>query len=173
MSSIPFDLTNIKAFVLDMDGVISSTVSPVDINGMPMRTVNVKDGYAMQYAVKKGYTICIISGGYSEPMNSRFEQLGVQYVYMRVKDKSKQLKEFCEKSGINEQEIAYIGDDIPDICVMNDVALPVAPCDAVSEVKAVAKYISLCKGGYGVVRDVIEQTLKSQGQWSQGEGFGW
>ncbi|KGN69967.1 HAD family hydrolase [Porphyromonas sp. COT-239 OH1446] len=173
MSSIPFDLTRIKAFVLDMDGVVSATVSPVDSNGMPMRTVNVKDGYAMQYAVKQGYTIAIISGGASEAMTQRFEQLGVQYIYMRAKDKVAQLCELERLSGISRDEMAYIGDDIPDLPVMQLVALPCAPADAAPEVKGVAKYISLCNGGYGVVRDLIEQTLKASGKWSTGEGFGW
>lgn len=173
MSSIPHDLTQIKAFVLDMDGVISATVSPIDASGMPMRTVNVKDGYAMQYAVKQGYTLAIISGGESEAMRLRFKQLGVQYVYMRIKDKASQLRELEHLTGIPASQMAYIGDDIPDIDVMRLVGLPCCPADAAPEVKAVAKYISLCDGGYGVVRDLIEQTLKANDQWGTSEGFGW
>lgn len=173
MSSIPYDLKKIKAFVLDMDGVVSATVSPVDPTGMPMRTVNVKDGYAMQYAVKQGYTIAIISGGTSEAMRLRFEQLGVQYVYMRIKDKVMQLRELERITGISASEMAYIGDDIPDVGVMRIVGLPCAPADAAPEVKQAALYISLCDGGYGVVRDVIEQTLKAVGKWGMSEGFGW
>ena len=173
MSSIPVDLKGIKAFVLDMDGVVSATVSPVDVSGMPMRTVNVKDGYAMQYAVKQGYTLAIISGGESAAMRSRFESLGVQYIYMRIKDKVACLEEFMAKTGLTLDEIAYIGDDIPDIGIMRLVVLPVAPADAAHEVKGVAKYISLCNGGYGVVRDVIEQTMKAQSRWGTSEGFGW
>ncbi len=173
MSSIPHDLTQIRAFVLDMDGVVSATVSPVDVSGMPMRTVNVKDGYAMQYAVKQGYTIAIISGGESQPMRQRFEQLGVQHIYMRIKDKAGKLRELETLTGIPTWQMAYIGDDIPDIEVMRLVGLPCAPADAAPEVKAVAKYISLCDGGYGVVRDLIEQTLKACGRWGTSEGFGW
>lgn len=173
MSSIPFDLTKIKAFVLDMDGVVSATVSPVDVSGMPMRTVNVKDGYAMQYAVKQGYLLAVISGGESQAMRMRFEQLGVQHIYMRAKDKVGKLRELESLSGIKACEMAYIGDDIPDIDVMRLVALPCAPADAAPEVKQVARYISLCDGGYGVVRDIIEQTMKAQGKWGMSEGFGW
>lgn len=173
MSSIPFDLKKIKAFVLDMDGVVSATVSPVDPSGMPMRTVNVKDGYAMQHAVKQGYTIAIISGGESDAMRLRFEQLGVQYVYMRIKDKVAQLHELERLTGISASEMVYIGDDIPDVEVMRAVALPCAPADAAPEAKAAALYISLCDGGYGVVRDVIEQTLKASDKWGTSEGFGW
>lgn len=173
MSSIPYDLRNIRAFVLDMDGVISATVSPVDATGMPMRTVNVKDGYAMQLAVKRGYTIAIISGGESAAMRLRFEQLGVQYIYMRIKDKVRQLHELQAVTGIGLDEMVYIGDDIPDIGSMRLVGLPCCPADAAPEVKLATRYISLCDGGYGVVRDVIEQTLKASELWGEGEGFGW
>ncbi len=173
MSSIPFDLRQIKAFVLDMDGVVSATVSPVDPSGMPMRTVNVKDGYAMQYAVKQGFVIAIISGGESLAMRYRFENLGVQHIFMRVKDKVAKLHELVELTGIQPEEMAYIGDDIPDVGIMRLVGLSVAPDDAAYEVKDVAKYISRFAGGYGVVRDVIEQTMKAQSKWGDSEGFGW
>ena len=163
MSSIPFDLSKIRAFVLDMDGVVSATVSPIGPDGMPMRTVNVKDGYAMQYAVKQGYTLAVISGGASEAMTERFRQLGAKHIYMRVSDKAAQLEILCREAG----------DDIPDIPIMKLVALPCAPADAAPEVKSIATYISLCDGGYGVVRDVIEQTLRANGQWSLSAGFGW
>lgn len=173
MSNIPYDLKGIKCFVLDMDGVISATVSPVAETGFPMRTVNVKDGYAMQYAVKQGYILAVISGGDSQPMRSRFEQLGVQYIYMKIKDKKKQLEILEEASGISRQEMAYIGDDVPDLEIMQAVALSVAPSDAVSEIREAATYVSHYAGGYGVVRDLIEQTLKAQGKWALSEGFGW
>ena len=118
MSSIPFDLSKIRAFVLDMDGVVSATVSPIGPDGMPMRTVNVKDGYAMQFAVKQGYTLAVISGGASEAMTQRFHQLGAKHVYMRVSDKAAQLDILCQEAGITPDQIAYIGDDIPDIPIM-------------------------------------------------------
>lgn len=173
MSSIPYDLSKIKAFVLDMDGVISASVSPVDATGMPLRTVNVKDGYAMQYAVKQGFVLAVISGGESEQMRRRFENLGVQHVYMRIKDKTEKLKELEQLTGITTEEMVYIGDDVPDVAIMRAVGLPCCPADAVPEAKEVAKYISPLDGGYGVVRDVIEQTLRAQDCWSTGEGFGW
>ncbi|MDY3091071.1 MAG: HAD hydrolase family protein [Porphyromonas sp.] len=173
MSSIPFDLRQIRAFVLDMDGVVSATVSPVDPSGMPMRTVNVKDGYAMQYAVKQGFMLAVISGGESLAMRYRFENLGVQHIYMRAKDKVARLEELIEATGIPAEAMAYIGDDVPDVPVMRRVGLAVAPADAVPEVKAVAHYISPYDGGYGVVRDLIEQTMKAQDCWGDSEGFGW
>lgn len=173
MSSIPFDLRQIRAFVLDMDGVVSATVSPVDPSGMPMRTVNVKDGYAMQYAVKQGFQLAVISGGESLAMRYRFENLGVQHIYMRAKDKVARLEELVLATGIPAEAMAYIGDDVPDVPVMRRVGLAVAPADAVPEVKAVAHYISPYDGGYGVVRDLIEQTMKAQDCWGDSEGFGW
>ncbi len=173
MSSIPYDLSKIKAFIFDMDGVISATVSPVDINGLPMRTVNVKDGYAMQYAIKQGFPIAIISGGESEAMTMRFQNLGIKHIYMKIKNKIEYLAKFEAETGIDRSEMIYVGDDVPDMEIMEAVALPCAPRDAVAEVRGIAKYISNRDGGYGVVRDVIEQTLKSHGKWSTGEGFGW
>lgn len=173
MSSIPYDLREIRAFVLDMDGVVSASVSPVTESGAPMRTVNVKDGYAMQYAVKQGYLIAVISGGESEAMRLRFRSLGVQHIYMRIKDKEACLSELEQESGIPRSAMVYIGDDLPDVPIMRQVALPCAPKDAAPEAKAAAKYVSPCDGGYGVVRDVIEQTLRASGLWGIGEGFGW
>lgn len=165
MSSIPFDLKQIQAFVLDVDGVISSTTSPLDALGNPMRTANIKDGYAMQLAIQKGYLIAIISGGDSPAMRQRLERLGVQHIYMKVKDKGAQILELSRCSGIPLSTMVYIGDDMPDLAPMQQVALPCAPADAVAEVKQVARYVSLAKGGEGVVRDVIEQTLKAVGAW--------
>lgn len=173
MSSIPFDLKSIRGFVFDVDGVISHTVSAMDAEGQPMRTMNVKDGYAMQYAVKQGFLLAIITGGYSPAIAKRAEYLGIKHVYMRSSNKVEQLEHLLQETGLKAEEIVYIGDDIPDLPVMQRVALPVAPADAVPEIKQVAKYISHCQGGEGVVRDVIEQTLKAQGRWAQGNGFGW
>ena len=106
-------------------------------------------------------------------MERRFRQLGVAHIYMRISDKAAQLEVLCRESGLSPDEIAYIGDDIPDITIMKLVALPCAPADAAPEVKSVARYISLCNGGYGVVRDVIEQTLRANDCWSLSAGFGW
>lgn len=165
MSSIPFDLKQIRAFVLDIDGVISSAISPLDPWGNPMRTANIKDGYAMQLAIQKGYLIAIISGGDSPSMRQRLERLGIQHIYMKVKDKGLQLQELSHLVQIPPSAMAYIGDDMPDLTAMRQVALPCAPADAANEVKQHARYVSLFKGGEGVVRDVIEQTLKAVGAW--------
>ncbi|MDO4671404.1 MAG: HAD hydrolase family protein [Porphyromonadaceae bacterium] len=173
MSSIAYDLKKIKAFIFDMDGVISGTVVPMASDGEAQRTLNIKDGYAMQYAVKQGFTIAIISGGLSQAMKERAAYLGIQHCFMRVPNKLECLKQLMEETGLRKEEIIYVGDDIPDREIMAFVGLPVAPNDAVPEIKAVAKYISHKNGGFGVVRDVIEQTLKAQGKWANGQGWGW
>lgn len=173
MSTINYDLTKIRAFVFDVDGVLSRDVVSLHPNGDPMRTVNIKDGYAMQLAVKLGYQVAIITGGYTDSVRIRFERLGVQHIYMRSVVKINDYQDFLNKTGLKPEEVMYAGDDIPDYEVMRLAGLPVAPADAASEIKSIAKYISHKNGGDGIARDVIEQTLKAQGRWMQGEAFGW
>lgn len=173
MSSINYDLTKIKAFVFDVDGVLSREVIPLHPDGDPMRTVNIKDGYALQLAVKKGYQVAIITGAYTEAVKIRFSRLGLTHLYMRSAVKMQDYEDFLEKTGLKPEEIMYAGDDIPDYEVMKSVGLPVAPADAVPEIKQIARYISHKNGGDGVARDVIEQTMKAQGHWMSAEAFGW
>ena len=138
-----------------------------------MRTVNIKDGYALQLAVKKGYQVAIITGGYTDSVKMRFERLGVKYIYMRSSVKMKDYTDFMNRTGLKPEEVLYAGDDIPDYEVMKLVGLPVAPADAASEIKDISLYISSKNGGEGIARDVIEQTMKTQGTWLTGEAFGW
>lgn len=173
MSSINYDLKKIKAFVFDVDGVLSCDVVSLHPNGDPMRTVNIKDGYALQLAVKKGYQVAIITGGYTEAVKIRFSRLGIIHIYMCSAVKVRDYKDFMEKTGLTPEEVMYAGDDIPDYEVMQLVGLPVAPADATPEIKGIAKYISHKNGGEGVARDVIEQTMKAQGLWMSDEAFGW
>lgn len=173
MSSINYDLKKIKAFVFDVDGVLSCDVIPLHPNGDPMRTVNIKDGYAIQLAVKKGYEVAIITGGYTEAVRIRFSRLGVSHIYMKSAVKIHDYNDFLSKTGLQPEEVLYAGDDIPDYDVMKNVGLPVAPADAAPEIKQIAKYISHKRGGEGVARDVIEQTMKTQGKWMGDEAFGW
>ena len=173
MSSINYDLTKIRAFVFDVDGVLSCEVIPLSPEGDPMRTVNIKDGYALQLAVKKGYEVAIITGGYTEAVRVRFARLGIKHIYMRSAIKIHDFRNFMEKTGLSLDQVVFAGDDIPDYEVMTQVGLPVAPSDAAPEIKAVAKYISSRRGGEGVARDVIEQTMRAQGTWFGEEAFGW
>lgn len=173
MSNINYDLRKIRGFIFDVDGVLSKDVIPLHPNGDPMRTVNIKDGYALQLAVKKGYQVAIITGGYTDSVKMRFERLGVKYIYMRSSVKMKDYTDFMNRTGLKPEEVLYAGDDIPDYEVMKLVGLPVAPADAASEIKDISLYISSKNGGEGIARDVIEQTMKTQGTWLTGEAFGW
>ncbi len=173
MSSINYDLRKIRGFIFDVDGVLSKDIIPLHPNGDPMRTVNIKDGYALQLAVKKGYQVAIITGGYTDSVKMRFERLGVKYIYMRSSVKMKDYTDFMNRTGLKPEEVLYAGDDIPDYEVMKLVGLPVAPADAASEIKDISLYISSKNGGEGIARDVIEQTMKTQGTWLTGEAFGW
>ncbi|HEY5499135.1 MAG TPA: HAD-IIIA family hydrolase [Bacteroidales bacterium] len=174
MSTISHDLSTIKAVIFDVDGVLSSNVIPLHISGEPMRTANLKDGYAIVQAVKKGLIVAIISGGRAEALRKRFEGLGVKHIYLGASDKKTEFEDFITKTGLKPEEIAYMGDDIPDYEVMLKVGLPACPADAAAEVKSIAKYISHKNGGEGCGRDLIEQILKAQGLWMMdSDAFAW
>ena len=174
MSSINFDLSKIRAFAFDVDGVLSPSTIPMSEAGEPLRMVNVKDGYALQLAVKMGYCLAIISGARTEAVKVRFHGLGIADVFTGVSIKLPCLIKWMEKHGLTPDEVAFVGDDIPDLEAMRHVALPIAPADAAPEVKEVARYISPIAGGYGCGRDVIEQVMKAQGKWLDSRhAFGW
>lgn len=173
MSTINYDLTRIKALAFDVDGVLSADMIPLHPSGEPMRTVNIKDGYAIQLAVKKGLHIAIITGGKTEAVRIRFAGLGVTDLYMGSSVKIHDYRSFRDKYGLTDDEILYMGDDVPDIEVMRACGLPCCPKDAAYEVKSVSKYISYAAGGHGCGRDVIEQVLKAQDKWMSADAFGW
>ena len=173
MSNIKSDLTKIKAFVFDVDGVLSSAFVSLHPSGEPMRIINTKDGYAMQLAAKKGFILGVITGGESAAVCMRLESLGFTHIYTRAKNKVVELQDFIRKTGLKLNEICYVGDDIPDYKVMQMVGLPVCPADAVGEIKKISRYISPQAGGMGVGRDIIEQVLVAQGKWMQDDAFEW
>ncbi|MDR1738117.1 MAG: HAD hydrolase family protein [Candidatus Symbiothrix sp.] len=173
MNTINYDLRKIKAIVFDVDGVLSPDMIPLHPSGEPMRIINIKDGYAMQLAVKQGIILGIITGGDTLAVRKRFECLGFKYVYLKARNKIKEFQHFMEQTGFSPEEVCYVGDDIPDYEVMTKVGLPACPADAVPEIKAIAKYISPKKGGDGVGRDIIEQVLKTQNKWMKDDAFGW
>lgn len=171
---INYDLTIIKALFFDVDGVLSCETVGLSQNGDPMRTVNIKDGYALQLAVKCGLHVAIITGGKTESIRKRYEALGIKDVYLGASVKTKEYDELLRKYSLKPEEVLYMGDDIPDYEVLKLVGLPCCPADAAPEIKAVCKYISHRNGGYGCGRDVIEQVLRAQGKWmSHKEAFGW
>lgn len=171
---IPYDLKIIKAVVFDVDGVLSGETIPLHPNGDPMRTVNIKDGYALQLAKKKGLHVAIITGGYTDSVRLRYERLGLDDIYMRSAVKIKTYDEFLAKYGLSDDEVLYMGDDIPDYEVMKRCGCPCCPADACPEIKAISIYVSHRKGGMGCARDVLEQVMRVQGTWlSDAEAFGW
>lgn len=169
-----YDLTKIKAVIFDVDGVLSANTIPMDEEGMPLRTLNVKDGYAIQLAAKMGIRCAIMTGGYAETIVKRYRYLGMEDIYMRCAVKIKTYEEFVAKYGLHDDEIIYMGDDIPDYEIMCRVGCPCCPADACQEIKDVSVYVSPYDGGAGFARDVLEQVLKAQGHWlSSAKAFGW
>jgi 3-deoxy-D-manno-octulosonate 8-phosphate phosphatase (KDO 8-P phosphatase) len=155
----------ITTFVFDVDGVLTDGTLFLFPGGEMVRRMNIKDGYALQLAVKKDYHVVIISGGFSLLVKERLQKLGVSEVFMNVHDKKAVLSDYMEEHGIKREQVLFMGDDIPDQEVMQAVGLPCSPIDACEEIKAVSLYISPFKGGMGCARDVIEKVMKLQDQW--------
>ena len=159
-------LKNINTFIFDVDGVLTDSSLLVTSSGELLRIMNTRDGLALKKAIENNYNVAIISGGKNEGVKTRLEKLGIDDVYLGYHTKNKAFKDYLSKSNIDPSNVLYMGDDLPDIPVMKQVALPCCPQDAVAEVKSVSKYISHINGGRGAVRDVIEQVLKVRGQWN-------
>jgi 3-deoxy-D-manno-octulosonate 8-phosphate phosphatase (KDO 8-P phosphatase) len=171
---INYDLNKIKAIIFDIDGVLSCSTINLSEDGLPLRTVNIKDGYAIQLAVKLGLRIAILSGAKVDSVRVRYEGLGVQDIYLGCAVKIATYEEFLAIYGYTDDEIMYMGDDIPDMEIMRRVGCPVCPNDACPEIKSISTYISHIDGGRGCGRDVIEQVLRAQGKWVMNEkAFGW
>ena len=166
-------LHEIKAFVFDYDGVISDGNIWSANDTIIVRSGNVKDGYAMQYALRKGYLIAILSGGSGDSIRSRMKMLGVEDVYLGSHRKKEIFEDFLKDKQLLPEQVLYVGDDIPDYDVMRLAGVSACPADAAEEIKAVADYISHKNGGCGCVRDVIEQVLRLQGQWFHEDAKAW
>lgn len=174
MSSIDYNLSQIRGIAFDVDGVLSPSTIPMDSNGVPQRMVNIKDGYALQLAIKMGIEIAIITGADTESIASRYRTLGIRDIYLKAADKLPILEDWMARRGLTSHEVAYVGDDIPDILPMQNVGLPVCPSDAASDVKSISCMIAKAKGGYGVARELLEEILKAKGVWlTKDEAFGW
>jgi 3-deoxy-D-manno-octulosonate 8-phosphate phosphatase (KDO 8-P phosphatase) len=156
---------DIHTFIFDVDGVLTDGSLLITEKGELLRTMNVKDGYAMKHALDKGYRICIITGGNSVGVNSRLKALGITEIHSGIGKKIATYNQVIEHLQLDEGGILYLGDDIPDYEVMRRVGLPACPADAVQEIIEIANYISPFKGGQGCVRDVIEKVLRLQNKW--------
>lgn len=156
----------VTTFVFDIDGVLTDGTVLLLENGLQARQMHVKDGLALQMALNNGYRVVILSGGFSEPVIGRFNKLGVKEVFLDIKDKRAFLEQYLGEQGLQWEEVLFMGDDLPDVAVLQSVGVPTCPADAVMEVKRVAKYISPVKGGFGCVRDVIEKVLKLNNHWN-------
>ena len=156
---------NIKTFVFDIDGVLTDGKLLITQEGVMLREMNVRDGYTLQLAIKKGYEIIVISGSFSAEVQIRLERLGITKIFMRIENKLQTLKELIVTFHLNKEEILYMGDDIPDYDAMTFVGLPCCPCDAATEIKQISKYISPLQGGFGCAREVIEKVMKLRGDW--------
>ncbi|MDC3337978.1 HAD-IIIA family hydrolase [Flavobacteriales bacterium] len=165
MSSYKTKLSSINTFIFDVDGVLTDSTVILDSSGEMVRTMNTRDGFAMQYAVKNGYNVCIITGGNSPMVKQRLEYLGINDVYLAATSKTACLEDYINRKGINLSQVLYMGDDLPDFSVMKQVGLPACPKDAATEILQIAEYVSHYDGGKGCVRDVIEQTLRAKGNW--------
>lgn len=171
---INYDLKKVKAIIFDVDGVLSRQTITLASSGEPLRTVNIKDGYAIQLAQKLGLRIAILTGGNTQAIRIRYENLGVEDVYMGCAVKITTYEEFKTKYSLDDEEIVYVGDDIPDYEVMQRCGCPCCPADACSDIKAISTYVSSRNGGDGVGRDIVEQVLRSQGMWlNDAKAFGW
>lgn len=171
---INYNLQKIKALAFDVDGVLSMLNVVMQPDGMPQRTINIRDGYALQLAVKSGLKVAIITGAKVESVRKRYQVLGIQDVYLACSRKIDTYQQLLDKYGLKDEEVMYMGDDIPDYEVLQLCGLPCCPADAAQEIKEICTYVSPLSGGYGCARDVIEQILAAQGKWMQGEhAFAW
>ena len=168
---INYDLQRIRAIIFDVDGVLSASTITLSADGEPLRTVNIKDGYAIQFAQKVGLRICIITGGDTKAVRKRFEGLGVEDIYMKASVKLLAYEDFKARYGYADDELMFVGDDVPDYEVMARCG---CAADACADIKSVSRYVTTCAGGMGCGREVIEQTLRAKGLWMKdAKAFGW
>ena len=173
MGNFKEDIVKTEAFIFDVDGVMTDGGIMPLVDGDFIRKYYAKDGYAIAYALRMGYKVCIITGGRGATLDHRLKMLGITDVYLDCMDKISAMQDFFARHGLDPANVIYMGDDIPDLQVMQRVGCPCCPADACPEVKAVSVYVSDVKGGYGCARDVIEQVLRAQGKWlSNAHAFG-
>lgn len=168
MGNFKEDIAKTKAFVFDVDGVMTDGgIMPIGDGSDFVRKYYAKDGYAIAYAIRRGYKVCVISGGHGNLLRARLERLGVTKMYLNCMDKIAAMDEFFAEYNIDPATTIYMGDDIPDLECMRMVGIPVCPADAAMEVIEASRYVSEYDGGRGAARDILEQVLRAQGRWAK------
>ncbi|MBQ1951616.1 MAG: HAD-IIIA family hydrolase [Alistipes sp.] len=167
MGNFKEDIARIEAMVFDVDGVMTDGRIIPTAEGDFIRCYNCKDGYALAYAIRHGYRVCVITGGYGKILERRLRMLGMQDFYIDCMDKITTLREYMKKYDLKPENVLYMGDDIPDLECMREVGMPVCPADSAPEVIECSRYISEFEGGRGAVRDIVEQVLRARGDWAK------
>lgn len=167
MGNFKEDIARIEAMIFDVDGVMTDGRIIPTAEGDFIRCYNCKDGYALAYAIRHGYRVCVITGGYGKILERRLRMLGMQDFYIDCMDKISTLREYMKKYNLNPENVLYMGDDIPDLECMREVGMPVCPADSAPEVIECSRYVSEFEGGRGAVRDIVEQVLRARGDWAK------
>lgn len=167
MGNFKEDIARVEAMVFDVDGVMTDGRIIPTAEGDFIRCYNCKDGYALAYAIRHGYRVCVITGGYGKILERRLRMLGMQDYYIDCMDKITTLREYMKKYDLKPEHVLYMGDDIPDLECMREVGMPVCPADSAPEVIECSRYISEFEGGRGAVRDIVEQVLRARGDWAK------
>lgn len=162
-------LPKITTLIFDIDGVLTDGIVTIMPNGDQLRSLNSKDGFAIQLAVRKGLKVCVITGGNSENIKMRLAKMGVTDVYLNIAQKIDTYDDIKVMYDLTDEEIMYMGDDLPDFEIMQQVGIPACPQNAAREIRDISKYISDQDGGKGCVRDIIEKILRAQGKWMTGK----
>lgn len=167
MGNFKEDIARCEAFIFDVDGVMTDGGIIPTTDGDFIRRYNAKDGYALAYAIKMGYKVCIITGGRGKTLEYRLRMLGIRRYFVDCMDKIAAMRSYMAEEGLDPAHVIYMGDDIPDLECMREVGLPVCPADASAEVIEVSRYVSEFRGGEGAVRDIVEQVLRARGDWAR------
>lgn len=171
---INYNLKKVSTVIFDVDGVLSTGTIPMSSEGEPLRSINIKDGYAIQLAIKMGLRLAIITGGKDDAIMKRYSKLGMKDIFMGCGVKLEVYRKYLQQNGLDKEEVIYVGDDIPDYEIMKEVGCPCCPNDACHDIKELSTYISPYNGGMGCARDILEQVMKAKGVWlSSAKAFGW
>ena len=167
MGNFKEDIAKVEAMVFDVDGVMTDGRIIPTAEGDFIRCYNCKDGYALAYAIRHGYRVCVITGGYGATLERRLRMLGMQDFFIDCMDKITTLRDYMKRYNLNPEHVLYMGDDIPDLECMREIGIPVCPADSAPEVLEVSRYVSEFEGGRGAVRDIGEQVLRARGDWAK------